>query len=131
MTLLCDTNVISELVRRTPNPGVLAWATTRSSFALSVITVEEVLFGLSWRPSARLEAWFAETLVPRCDIFPITDAIARRAGRLRGGFSARGEVRTQADMLIAATAQVHQLTLVTRNVRDFEGCGIGLLDPFT
>ena len=43
----------------------------------------------------------------------------------------RGIVRDQADMLIAATAQVHQLTLVTRNTRDFEGCGIGLLNPFS
>ena len=42
-----------------------------------------------------------------------------------------GQVREQADMLIAATAQIHALTLVTRNVRDFDGCGIAVLNPFT
>jgi toxin FitB len=54
-----------------------------------------------------------------------------RAGALRGQLAARGLVRHQADMLIAATAQAHQLTLVPRNIRDFEDCGIGLLNPFS
>ena len=49
---------------------------------------------------------------------------------MRGRLAARGVVREQADMLIAAIAQVHQLTLVTRNTRDFEFCGIALLNPF-
>ena len=60
----------------------------------------------------------------------VTTPIARRAGELRGVLAARGSVRQQADMLIAATAAAHQLTLVTRNTKDFEQCGIGLLNPF-
>lgn len=68
--------------------------------------------------------------VDRCRVFPITEAVARCAGTLRGQLRAAGETRTQADMLIAATAQVHQLELATRNVRDFRGCGLALLDPF-
>ncbi|HBL30069.1 MAG TPA: VapC toxin family PIN domain ribonuclease, partial [Acidobacteria bacterium] len=51
-------------------------------------------------------------------------------GELRGRLQARGVTRESADTLIAATAEVHQLTLVTRNVRHFEGCGISLLNPF-
>ena len=43
----------------------------------------------------------------------------------------RGQTSTQADMLIAATAQIHGLTVVTRNVRDFDGCGIAVLNPFS
>ena len=50
---------------------------------------------------------------------------------MRGQLQASGQTRTQADMLIAATAQIHALTIVTRNVRDFDGCGIGVLKPFT
>ena len=50
---------------------------------------------------------------------------------LRGRFRAAGEQRTQADMLIAATVAAHGLTLVTRNNRDFDGCGIPVLNPFT
>ncbi|MEQ9484212.1 MAG: hypothetical protein RIG27_18290 [Coleofasciculus sp. F4-SAH-05] len=50
---------------------------------------------------------------------------------MRGQLRTQGKPRSQADMLIAATAQVHQLTLVTRNIRDFEDCGILTLNPFT
>ncbi|HYO16166.1 MAG TPA: PIN domain-containing protein [Thermoanaerobaculia bacterium] len=60
----------------------------------------------------------------------MTAEIAKRAGELRGERQARGDIRSQADMMIAATAQMHQLTLVTRNVRYFLDCGIPLLNPF-
>ena len=52
------------------------------------------------------------------------------AGQLRGKLQSQGKPRTQADMIIAATAQIHKLTLVRRNTRDFEGCGIPLINPF-
>ncbi len=72
-----------------------------------------------------------EAFFQRHEVLPISQNIARSGGELRGQLTARGIVREQADMLIAATAQAHQLTLVTRNPRDFEHCGIGLLDPFS
>jgi hypothetical protein len=83
------------------------------------------------RPDAGLQAKLDALFASRCTVMPVTEAIARRSGELRGRLAARGRIRSQADMLIAATAHVHQLTLVTRNARDFEGCGIGLLDPFS
>lgn len=130
MTPLVDTNVISELARHNPDSGVLAWARTVSSISVSVITVEEISYGLAWKPNSRISEWFEEFLAAHCLVLPITDEIARCAGRLRGSLAGDGRIRTQADRLIAATAQAHQLTLVTRNVRDFDGCGISLLDPF-
>jgi predicted nucleic acid-binding protein len=128
---LCDTNVVSELSRLRPNPGVLAWAELISTLALSAITVEEISFGLAARPNPRVQAWFADFVESSCEVLPVDQEIARRSGELRGQLRSRGKTRTQADMLIAATAHVHQITLVTRNRRDFEGCGISLLDPFT
>ena len=126
---LVDTNVVSELCRREPDAGVLAWAATQTRLALSVITVEEIAFGLSRRPNPVLRAWF-EGLRERHEVLPVSPAIAQRAGAMRGAFAAGGTVRTQVDMLIAATALVHQLPLVTRNLRDFDGCGVPLLNPF-
>lgn len=128
---LVDTNVISELARPAPNPGVLAWAASASGIALSAITVEEIFYGLSWRPNPRVAQWFEDFFSRQCELLAVSDEIARRCGQLRGWLAARGVARTQADMLIAATAQVHSLTLVTRNVRDFEECGIPLLNPFS
>ncbi|MEW6219369.1 MAG: type II toxin-antitoxin system VapC family toxin [Thermodesulfobacteriota bacterium] len=130
MSFLVDTNILSELARAAPDAGVLAWAQGVTAISLSVITVDEVCFGLAWRPNARIEAWLAGFLHRQCHVLPVTERIARQAGGLRGSLRRQGTVRTQADMLIAATAQVHGLTLVTRNERDFAGCGIPVLNPF-
>jgi toxin FitB len=127
---LVDTNVLSELSRREPDPSVLAWAATVEGVWLSAVTVEEVRFGLVWRPNARVLAWFDRFVREHAEVLPITERVAVRAGLLRGTLRARGEQRTQADMLIAATALAHGLVLVTRNVRDFASTGVAVLDPF-
>jgi len=131
VTFLSDTNIISELARPQPNPGVLAWITQVSSISLSVITLEEIAYGLASKPNARVQNWFQEFLKNYCQVLPIIPEIAQRCGEVRGQLRTQGKPRSQADMLIAATAQLHQLTLVTRNIRDFEDCGISLLNPFT
>jgi len=131
MSLLCDTNIISELARPIPNPGVLTWSTTISSTFLSVITLEEICYGLSAKPNPRIETWFQNFLANYCQVIPVSPEIAKRAGELRGYLRTQGKPRTQADMLIAATAEIHQLTLVTRNTRDLDRCGISTLNPFT
>lgn len=131
MNYLIDTNIVSELLRPMPNRGVLTWAAGQPMVGISAVTVEESIYGLMRKANHRLTDGFEALVAEQCHIFPATEVIARCAGTLRGQFSMRGIVRDQADMLIAATAQVHQLTLVTRNTRDFEGCGIGLLNPFS
>ena len=129
--ILVDTNVLAELCRRRPAAAVVRWAAgVVSPVAVSVVTVEEIRFGLSWKPNARLEAWFDRFFAEGCELLPVSEPIAHRAGALRGQLQAAGRTRTQADMLLAATAQVHQLRLATRNVRDFEGCGLTLVNPF-
>lgn len=127
---LLDTNILSELSRGRPEPRVVAWAGERSQVAVSVVTVEEISFGLLARPNPRVMGWFASFLREHCQVLPVTEEIARIAGEMRGGFKARGVTRTQADMLIAATAQAHRMKLVTRNERDFTGCGIVVVNPF-
>jgi toxin FitB len=131
VTFLCDTNVISELARSKPNPGVLNWSSKVSSIDLSVITVEEIYYGLSSKPNFQIEKWFEKFLNDYCIILPITPEIAQKSSELRGYLRTQGKPRTQADMMIAATAWVYQLTLVTRNVRDFEDCDIAILNPFS
>ena len=131
MNWLADTNVISELSRRCPNDGVVVWAGRAGPVSVSAVTVEEIFFGLSWSPNAAVQRWFERYFLERADVLPVTAKIARLAGDLRGALRARGKVRSQADMLIAATAAVHGLILATRNVHDFENCGIKILNPFT
>ena len=128
---LADTNILSQLARPRPNRGVVDWAAGVRLVALSVITVEEIAFGLAWKPSPRVKDWLRAFLEEQCEILPVTIEIAERGGELRGQLRAEGRTHTQADMLIAATADFHGLTLVTRNARDFQGCRISVLDPFS
>lgn len=128
---LVDTNVVSELCRRAPNPGVWQWAEQTREFAISVVTLEELEFGLTRRPKPAITRFLDRFLAHHVTLLPVTAAIARRAGRLRAELASVGQVREQADMMIAATAIEHQLTLVTRNVQDFASCPVPVLDPFS
>ncbi|NMG09509.1 type II toxin-antitoxin system VapC family toxin [Brasilonema sp. UFV-L1] len=131
MSHLCDTNIISELTRPMPNLGVVAWSETVTSINLSVITIEEIYYGLTAKSNARIQNWFENFLFTHCQILLITSEIAKCVGELRGFLRTQGKPRSQADILIAATAKIHSLTLVTRNIKDFEGCGISTLNPFS
>ena len=136
---LVDTNVISEVLRREPNPRVLSWSKTqeKAQLFLSVIALGELRKGLTILPSsarrARLERAIAERLTGWFDdrILPVTASIGERWGVLDGQRQLAGRPLAAADGLLAATALEHDLVLVTRNVRDFEALGVQLLNPWT
>lgn len=127
---LADTNVISEFVKKSPNAQVMHWLQSVQFLAISTVTVEEANFGLAWQPNAAKLALFNAMLQGLHAVYPVTESIAQRAGILRGQFRAQGITRSTPDMLIAATAQEHQLIIATRNVRDFLGCGVQVVNPF-
>ncbi len=127
---LADTNVLSELVKKTPNASVMQWLQSVELLSTSAVTLEEAHFGLAWQPNARKSSLFNAIVQSLHAVYPITESIAQRAGMLRGQFQAQGIIRSAPDMLIAATAQEHLLVIATRNVRDFTGCGVQVLNPF-
>ncbi len=131
--MLVDTNVLSELPRPRPNANVVAWFAAQETIHVSVVSLEELAFGIARAsPTARsrLVRWLDAFADARPVVLDVTAAIARASGELRAAREARGRRVAQADMLIAATALAHGLTLVTRNGRDFDGCGVAAVDPF-
>jgi predicted nucleic acid-binding protein len=130
MPPLIDTNILSELMRREPDPRVILWAGGQPSFFVSVITLEELIFGLTQKSLAMKRQWLDEFLACQCRVLPVTPAIALGSGTLRGALAAKGSTRHPSDMLIAATALLHKLPLATRNTAEFENCGITLINPF-
>lgn len=133
---LLDTNVISELRRPEKAAGnVVAWAGTvaAASFFLSAITILEIELGtlqIARRDTAQgavLRSWIDDQILPRFEgrILPIDTAVAQRCARLQVP-----DPRAERDALIAATALVHGLTVVTRNMADFEPLGVMLLNPW-
>ena len=130
MTFLCDTNIISEIMKPKPYLSVQLWFAEQDSLCLSVISVEETIFGLEAKQSVKKLAWFKRLLNESCLVLPVSLEIADYCGELRAGLRCRGIVRSQADSLIAATAYIHGKVLVTRNVKDFTESNIKVLNPF-
>ena len=128
--VLADTNVISEFVKSTPDAQVMRWLASVQSMAISAVTLEEAHFGLAWQPNTRKLALFNSLVEKMHAVYAISPSIAQRGGALRGQFQAQGITRSAPEMLIAATAIEHQLVLATRNVRDFMGCGVQVINPF-
>lgn len=136
---LLDTNVISELVRPKPEPKVTAWieATNESLLYLSVLTLGEIRKGITFlRNSPRrvvLEAWLGSDLAVRFAnrILPVDESVADRWGRIAAVSAAEGSPLSVIDGLLAATALHYNLTLVSRNVKDFATTGVPLFNPWT
>lgn len=133
MSFLLDTNVVSE-IRRGRDPRVRAWADAVDDVELhlSVMTLGEIRTGvdrLRTRDADQADVfgrWLSELRTRFAGrILPVDARVADRWGRLNATAS-----RNTVDSLIAATAHVHDLTVVTRNTKDFEGCDVPLVNPW-
>ena len=135
MSLLLDTNVVSELRKPSASPAVVTWANglQRREAFLSVVTVREIEAGVLLverrdpRQGALLRSWLEEQILVnyRDRLLPVDLAVARRAAALHVP-----DPRPERDALITATALVHGLTVATRNVADFEPMGVAVIDPW-
>lgn len=138
MSWLLDTCVVSELGRKRPDRRVLRWMRDAQDDLqfLSVLTLGELRKGAAKAADpARREAirrWIDEEIAVTFSdaILPVDLAVAERWGSLCGEAERRGRPRPAIDALLAATALVHGLTLVTRNVSDVEWTGVPVFNPF-
>ncbi|MGB7548499.1 MAG: type II toxin-antitoxin system VapC family toxin [Terracidiphilus sp.] len=139
---LLDTNVVSEL-RKSPaartaarvDRHVMAWTKSvpAASLFLSVISILELELGILLmerrdpRQGAILRAWMEHHVLPAFDgrILPVDTPVAQRCAALHVP-----DPRSYRDSLIAATALVHGMTVVTQNVRDFQPTGVAILNPW-
>lgn len=135
MSYLIDTNVLSELRRKVPNPGVVEWFSRRPATTLhvSVLTLGEIRKGIEGiGDEARRQAmvdWLETDLRAFFTgrILPIDSAVADRWGRL---VAAAGRPLPAIDSLLAATALTNDLVLVSRNIKDFAGLPVQLFNPW-
>ena len=135
---LLDTNIVSELVRPRPDPRVTSWMNSvdEELLFLSVLTLGEVRKGIAIvadpARKGRLETWLSGGLIARFEgrILEIDKAVADRWGQIAGSLALRGTPLAVIDGLLAATALHHNLTLVTRNIRDVALTGAAVFDPW-
>jgi predicted nucleic acid-binding protein len=135
---LIDTNVVSEAVRRVPNPNVGQWfkSVPQSLLYLSVLTIGEIRRGITLQTSTarqvQLQAWLDQDVLKffGSRILEVDIEVADRWGILTANARSAGKTLSSVDALLAATALHHNLTLVTRNTRDVTFTGVPLLNPW-
>jgi|SRR5579859_2531770 len=138
MNFLLDTNVVSEWMKPHPNLGVVAWLADvdEDRTFLSVVTLTELRYGIERMPAGRrrkqLDEWLAEELPVRFEgrVLTIDSAVADACGRVVARGEDIGRRMEAMDGFIAATAEVHRLTLVTRNTSDFDSLVKNILNPW-
>ena len=127
MSFLLDTNAVSEWVKPRPNPGLIGWmeSTDEDRVFISVVTLAELRYGVERLAAGarrrRLEEWLGRELPLRFEgrMLPVDADVAEAWGKTVSRSEAMGRPIGAMDAFLAATAEVHHLTLVTRNVSDF------------
>lgn len=131
---LLDTNVVSELRRTRPHGAVVAWMAAQAAHTLylSAMTIAEIQQGIERtrdqdpNRAAELEAWLERVLLPSAQVLSMDATVCRAWAKL---MHHRSDTLAE-DAFIAATAQCHGLTVVTRNVRDFAALEVPVMNPF-
>jgi len=136
MSYLVDTNVISEMVKRRPDPGVVSFLRDKH-FLISSLVFAELTYGAYQLDDARHEKIkyidFIENLKDHYQdmVISVSLEIAELSGRLRATERKNGRILSFADSVMAASAVQTETTLVTRNIKDFETLEISLFNPFS
>ncbi len=139
MTYLIDTCIMSEFVKKVPNPQVSRWFNQQSieQLFLSSVTIAEIKKGIykiqSSQPERyqKLKIWLQKLEIEFYSrILPINDEILDSWAKLSANAELKGKKLAVMDSLIAATAHHHKLTLVTRNVDDFQLTPVKIINPF-
>jgi predicted nucleic acid-binding protein len=134
MTYLVDANVLSEPTKPSPSSKVVGWlAANERNIVVDSIILGELCVGILALPRGRkriqLVQWF-EAVVQAIDCIPWDATISRRWAALVVNLKRSGETMPLLDGMIAATALQHDLTIATRNTRDFRKAGVTVLNPF-
>jgi predicted nucleic acid-binding protein len=138
MSYLLDTNVVSEWAKPRPHPGVVAWLAEvdEDRSFISVISLAELRHGIErlspGRRRVRLDEWLRHDLALRFEgrILPIDPAVADSFGKITARRDDLGRPIGTMDAFLAATAEVHGLTLVTRDTADFEPSATPIVNPW-
>ncbi|MCG8357590.1 MAG: type II toxin-antitoxin system VapC family toxin [Kiloniellales bacterium] len=136
--ILLDTNVVSEVMKSAPAKTVTDWLNSQDAadLYLSVVTVAEITYGLRALPDGKrqqsLEATFEGLIADAFEgrVLAFDETAARLYGQLMSDRKRQGCPMSIADGIIAAIARAKAFALATRNVRDFDGCGLEVIDPF-
>jgi len=136
--IVLDTNVLSEEIRHSPSPKVLRWFEEQDPVSVftTAVTQAEMLYGLESLPVGRrrstlqqaIEKMFEEEFLGR--ILPFDEDAARSFAKIVAARDALGRPISQFDAMIGAIAKSRHAALATRNVADFQGCGLRIIDPW-
>lgn len=117
-------------MKRKPEPRIWQWFSQLPEIYLSTVTVDEVFNGLTRKGMAAKAAWFQQFITDKAVVLGIAAEDARWSGEKRAENENSGWPGTMADYMIAAAAHRHGHVLATRNIKDFQHCGIALFNPF-
>ena len=135
MSVLLDTNVLSEAGKPSPNGHVKSFLIGLNDVGISVVSIHEIEYGIVLLPLGQRRSGLEKSMAAVIATFgsriiPVGEHEARRAARFRAESRRTGRILHLPDALIAATAKEHGLTLATRNICDFEYLGIDVVDPW-